>query len=544
MDRDPRRPRLFLVGLLLAASIAAVFWPTLGHGFVNYDDDGYVYENPHVARGLGGGGWRWAFTASDEFNWHPLTWISLMLDTEVHGLRAPGFHATNLLLHLLNSLLLLRILVRVTGSTWRSAFAAALFAVHPLHVESVAWISERKDVLSTLFGFLSIRSYVGHATDRKRGALAWTSLWLALGLMAKPMLVTFPLLFLLMDHWPLARGTAGRALLAEKLPLFALVGASSAITLFAQHGGGAVRSIESLGLGVRAANAAVSAVAYLGKSFWPSDLAAFYPHPGASLPAWKPAGSLLVLTAISFAAFRLRRSRPYFAFGWCWYLVALVPVIGLVQVGSQAMADRYTYVPLIGVFVAVAWGATDAVRAALGVEAAAARVLAATGTAVLALLAWRARQQVATWKDGETLFRHALACTARNHVAHNNLGLALSDQGRGDEALDHFRAALEIEPRFVEARVNLGKALIEHNRIPEAIVCLEEALRMRADDPEAHNNLGVALALEGRVEESLAHFGRAIEIEPEKESWRRNLERARALAGGRDPDAPPDGRRP
>jgi tetratricopeptide (TPR) repeat protein len=343
------------------------------------------------------------------------------------------------------------------------------------------------------------------------------------------MLVTLPLLFLALDLWPLGRSAEGFGrLVREKLPLLALAAASSAITFHAQESGGAVRTIESIGLGARAANAAVATVAYLVKTVWPAKLAVFYPHPGASLEAWKVALSSAAIALVTWLAVRSFRTRPYLAFGWIWYLVSLLPVIGLVQVGAQAMADRYTYLPLIGPFVAIAWGLSDTLAAAIGARRAV-PALAAASIAVLGVVGFLARTQVGVWKDSETLFRHALACTSDNWVAHNNLGLALLEAGKVDEAIPELESALRIRPAYVDAHVNLGRALLQKGRIADALLHLSEAIRANPGSAEAQTNLGVALALDGRLEEGIGHLRRAVELEPERVEWRKNLEHAESL---------------
>src|SRR5438093_6677457 len=369
-----RRRALLVCSLLVTVTLAAYgrVWQL---GFVDYDDPGYVFENPHVLAGLGRSGLAWAFTTTTESNWHPLTWLSLMLDATIGGADPHLYHATNLLLHVANTLLLFLVLSRMTGFLWRSAFVAALFAVHPLHVESVAWVAERKDVLSTLLWLLTIAAHVRYAARPSLGRYAAVFSALALGLMAKPMLVSLPLVLLLLDYWPLGRwgtdaganvaggskarerGLLGRgrgrwSLMLEKVPLFALAVASSVATLVAQTE--AVQPLGSYPLAGRVANAWVSYIIYIGKMIWPKNLAIFYQYPRHALPFWEPAGAALLLLAVSIAAIGLRRTRPWFAVGWFWFVLTLVPVIGLVQVGSQAMADRYTYVPLIGIFIVVA----------------------------------------------------------------------------------------------------------------------------------------------------------------------------------------------
>ncbi len=535
--------------LVLASATLIVFWPVLGNDFVVYDDRTYVTNNPHVRGGISPDGLLWSLTASRAANWHPLTWISHMLDWQLYGDDPMGHHLTSLLLHLVNALLLFFLLDRLTGEVWRSAFVAALFALHPLHVESVAWIAERKDLLSTCLGLLATLAYVRYARRPGAGRYLPVMLLLALGLAAKPMLVTLPFVLLLLDYWPLRRLTWKRVW--EKIPLFALAAASSVVTLVVQRAGGATRSVEGFPLPERLFNAVVAYATYLWKTVWPRDLAVFYPHPGATLAAWKIGLSALVLIAITAVAVRARRSRPYLIVGWLWYLGMLVPVIGLVQVGSQSMADRYTYLPLIGLFVIVAWVVGDVLP-----RPGAAR-LAVPAAIALVALSWSTRAQLGVWRSSETLFEHALAVTERNYVARNNLGLVLAERGlldeavthyeaalsyepdhaplhvnlanarlkqaRADEAFRHYRRALELDPDSADANYNLGLALARQGRFEEAVARYEKALRAAPEDPELHNNLGSSLARLGAPDEAVEHFTRAIRLRPDYARAHANL---------------------
>ncbi len=539
------RPRIVLAALLAAATLAAL-WPVVGNGFVNFDDPTYVTDNPHVRQGLGGIGWAW--TATRAANWHPLTWISHMLDWQVHGAEPMGHHLTSLMLHLASVLLLFLALDRLTGSSGKSAFVAAAFAVHPLHVESVAWIAERKDVLSGLFWMLALLAYARYARSPRAFCLLLVALVLALGLAAKPMLVTLPFVLLLLDVWPLGRSSAaGKGawrLVAEKIPLFALAAASCVATVVAQRAGATVAPFARYSLVERLSNAVVSYVGYLGKLFWPVDLAVYYPHPGSALPAWKVGGSALLLIAITVVALRLRRGRPYLLVGWLWYLGTLVPVIGLVQVGAQAMADRYTYLPAIGIFLAVAWGVPDAwqalrsrrprpgttaesgARAAAGSAGSAgaertAMWIAAAVTVIV--LAAGARVQTRYWKDSRTLFERALAVTENNFMAHNNLGIVLAESGQAPQAIEHYRAALRIRPDFANLHVNLGTALRGQGRGDEALVHFAEAVRLDRNLLEAQYNYGLVLGYQGRLDEAIAHYREALRIDPSHALTHNNL---------------------
>jgi len=526
----------------------------LSSGFINFDDTDYVTENVHVLKGLNGQSITWAFTTTEAANWHPLTWLSHMLDVQLFGLDAGKHHLTSLLLHILNSVLLFLLLVRMTGALWRSAFVAALFAIHPLHVESVAWIAERKDVLSTLFWLLTLGAWLGYVKSKKAAPYVLALALYALGLMAKPMLVTLPFTLLLLDYWPLRRLAiplhrrigALKILLWEKLPFFMMSAASCIITFVAQRNQGAVETLENLVFGGRIANAAVAYVSYLGKTFWPASLAVYYPHPRTDLITWPVAGSALLLAGATILLLRLGRKAPFLLFGWLWYLGTLVPVIGLVQVGGQAMADRYTYVPLIGVFIAIAWGLAE-----LALKIPGARVVAPViAVASLAALFPIARAQTGHWTDTAALFEHTLAVTSDNLWAHNIIGFLRFDQGNIDEAITHYMEALRINSNFVEAQINLGNALADTgrydeaikycnqallrvgpenykalnnlgrllakvNRIPEAIECLQKAIKIKPDFAEAHNNLGAVLGRQNRMPEAIEHFMEAVRIKPD-----------------------------
>jgi tetratricopeptide (TPR) repeat protein len=479
---------------------------------VAFDDPIYVEGNPHVAGGLTPAALTWAFTTFHAGYWIPLTWVSYMIDVQVAGVGAGPHHVTNVLLHLVNTLLLFGWLRRITGATGRSACVAALFAVHPLHVESVAWVTERKDVLSTLFLMLALWAYAVYAQRPSwRRYLALVACFVA-SLMAKPMLVTFPVVLLFLDLWPLDRlrhrersGSAGRPgaaprtwqwLVVEKIPLILLSGASSVVTFLAQRQAGAVANIASVGPMLRMANALVAYVSYLLQTVWPVGLVAFYPYPEVIRP-WAAGGALLLLSAVSVAVLRSIRSHPAPAVGWLWYLVTLLPVVGLVQVGNQGMADRFTYVPLIGVFIVVAWGVPALVPAGRWWRS----IVAAAIVVALAVLA---RGQVETWRDDTTLWQHALDVIPDNFLAHNFVGRSLWTQGRADEAVVHFAEAVRLNPRFPDSRNNLGLALARQGRLDEAINEYRAAIRLDPGKGEALNNLGAALGQQGRFDEALA----------------------------------------
>jgi tetratricopeptide (TPR) repeat protein len=519
------------------AAVLAIYAQTRGHEFVSYDDPGYVAANQALRNGLTRESLWWAFTTFESYNWHPLTWISYLVDYQLHGLHPGGYHLTNVALHATNTLLLFVILRRMTGQAWPSALVAALFGVHPLHVESVAWISERKDVLSGCFWLLTIGSYVRYAERRTRAWYVTTLALFTLGLMAKAMLVTLPFVLLLVDYWPLgrwqpsfepdARRSLGR-LIVEKVPFLAVAAAASAMTVYAQSAGGAVAALERFPLSARVMNALVSYVAYLGKTVWPTGLSVRYPHPGVT-PVWKAVVAALILLAVTGMAARWLRSRPYVAVGWSWYLGTLIPVIGLVQVGDQAMADRYTYIPLIGVFIAVAWGLRDAAATRPRVRAVVLWVVAPVVVALTAA-AWN---QTRYWRDSVTLYEHSLSVIEGDPLLHYNLANELREQGRLDDAVRHYEEALRFDPNYVAAHTNLGPILAQQGRTDEAIDHYTAALRLKPDVAETHNNLGMLLGEQGKIAEAIPHFEEAVRLKPELEGARRNLGVARRLSQSR-----------
>ena len=505
-----------------------LFWPVRNSEFINFDDDAYVYDNPQVKAGLTLKGVIWAFTTTHMGNRHPLTWLSHMLDCEFYGLNPGAHHLTSLLFHIANTLLLFWVLKRMTGRLWPSSFVAALFALHPLHVESVAWVAERKDVLSTFFWMLTLWTYVRYTERPGLNRYLLVILFFVLGLLSKPMLVTLPFVLLLLDYWPLGRFSFGRGgvnppnpkpsrgrnqgsfplhLVLEKVPFFVLSAISSVLTFFAQ--GRAVGSLQRYPLETRIGNALVSYLTYIGKMIWPHPLAVFYPHPGM-LPIWQVAGAGLLLVCGSILVVRAAGKYPYFLVGWLWYLGTLVPVIGLVQVGSQGMADRYTYVPLIGLFIMVAMGVPDALKAWRHRKIA----LIVSAGLVLSFFITVARLQVYRWQTSTILFEHTLAVTANNFLIHNNLGTFLEKQGKIQEAAAHYTQALRIKPNYAEAHNNLGNFLDKEGKIEEAAAHYTEALRIKPNYAEAHNNLGLLLARQGKLEEASAHYTQALRIKP------------------------------
>ena len=536
--------------MLLICAVGA-YWQTAQFDFVNYDDPEYVTANPHVRAGLTANGVAWALTSTEAANWFPLTRLSHMLDWQLFDARSGAHHLVNVALHAFAAILLFAFLLRATGQRWPSAFVAFVFALHPLHVESVAWIAERKDVLSAVFWFLALWAYVAGRH------------WLVLvafcaGLMAKPMIVTLPLVLLLVDIWPLRR----KPTFKDKLPLFAIAALAAVFTVVVQQASGAVRTLSIVPLAMRIENALVSYGWYMWKTIWPADLTVFYPYP-KSIPAWQPVAAAAVLAVISALVWRFRSERPYLLTGWLWYLVTLAPVIGLVQVGSQARGDRYMYVPMIGLLIMLAWSLPQIA------------VITTAASLAFAVVAWA---QVTYWQNSETLFRHALEVTRDNYVAEHNLGSALLDQpGRLFEAEQHLQAAVRLAPDSVRAHTDLGSALAKMGHFQEAmgefhtalhldpnseitrhnlqaaiedaaqaryrrgmdlakagnpkdaIAELEEALRIKPDFPEAHNDLGVLLA--ETPEEAIRQFQDAVRLKPDYMDARYNLAVALASTG-------------
>ena len=527
---------ILAVCLFLALITWAVFGQTLRHEFVNYDDDTYILKNPEVARGVTIEGTVWAFTHVYAANWHPLTWLSHMLDCQLYGLNAGGHHLTNVLLHAATAILLFLVLRQMTGSFWRSAFVAAIFAIHPLRVESVAWVAERKDLLSGLFFMLTIGAYVRYARGpRSAGRYGLVLLLFALGLLCKPMLVTLPLVLLLLDYWPLNRFAAveagrphdfriGRGLIVEKLPLLALAAASCVATFFAQTI--AIRPFTLISLPMRMGNAVIASVAYLRQMFWPSGLAVLYPFSAREVGVSAAVLSVIVLAGISVAVFVLR-GRRYLVTGWLWYLIMLGPVIGIIQVGDQARADRYTYLPQIGLYLLLTWAAADLCarwrHRRLG--------LGALATIILAALIFTAHTQASYWRNSESLWTHTLACTSDNLTAHKNLGVVLAEKGRTQEAIAHYQEALRIAPNQPNVHAHLGNALLQLGQLNEAVAHFQKELEIVPNSAPAHSNLGVVFLATGRVEESIAHLQRSLEIAPESADAHYNLGNALLRVG-------------
>ena len=518
------RWRLAGICIFLAGIVWFVFFQTLQHDFINFDDPDYILKNRHVNAGLTSAGIGWAFTSVYAANWHPLTWLSHMLDCQFYGLNPWGHHLSSVLLHGLNAVLLFLVLRRMTGALWPSAFVATVFAVHPLRVESVAWIAERKDVLSALFFILTVGAYARY-TRRSSAARYGLVLFLfALGLMCKPMLVTVPLILLLLDYWPLQRladkarkrAVPTKRLLLEKLPFFALSGGLGIMTILAQKD--ALRPLAHFPLSTKLGNALLSTVTYIRQMFWPSDLVAYYPLSAASIVPAKVIGAVVLLLVISGLVFYLRGHR-YLVTGWLWYLIMLVPVIGILQVGNQAHADRYTYLPQIGLYLMVAWGGSELIKRWQ------LRPLVAAVPAFLILipLALLARAEAAHWRESETLWRHALARTSHNAMAELNLGEALYRKNALDEAVSHFRRAAEIQPDVATIHGSLGVALFSQGQLQEAMDHMRRSLELDPKQAGIHSSFGVALLEAGKVDESLAHLKKALEIDPNEADAHYNL---------------------
>jgi len=534
------------------------------HSFIDYDDDKYVTENSNVKKGLAKDSVIWAFKSTFVGNWHPLTWLSHMLDVQLFGMNSGAHHLINLYLHILNTLLLFFVFSRMTGEVWKSCFVAALFAFHPLHVESVAWVSERKDLLSTFFWILIMWSYILYVKHSLRSMYLLSLLLFLLGLMSKPMLVTLPFVLLLLDYWPLRRfqfkyqdGCIQKipvtiSLIREKIPFFILTVASCAITFFAQKQGGAIGSLDVFSLKARIGNAIISYMEYIGKMFWPAKLSVFYPHPGI-LPVWKIAGACFLLISLCFLTIKFSRKYPWLTVGWLWYIGTLVPVIGFVQVGTQAMADRYTYIPLIGLFIIIAWG-FPVVLSKWRYKEITVVPIAVTVLSILAVATWF---QVRYWKDSITLFEHALEVTDNNYVVHNNLGFALkkdgkvteavenylaalrinpdfemahlnigvilADRGDNEGAIKHYKEALRINPDYITAYINLGNARLRQGRIADAINQYSEALRLDPDSEQAYNGLGAVMIRTGSIEKAIVFFQKALKLKPDYKEAQNNL---------------------
>ena len=534
---------LGLICISLVILILVVYLKVGNHQFLTLDDNDYVTNNPHVTNGITAENIVWAFTSVDAANWHPITWLSHMADVQIYGMNPRGHHFTNVVIHAVSSLLLLLFLLRVTGSLWRSSFVAALFALHPLHVESVAWVAERKDVLCAFFGFLTLILYSEYVANRKPALYILALLSFMLGLMSKPMLVTLPIILLLIDFWPLERYQDGGQehghlrlltrlprLLTEKIPFFAFSLLSALMTLYAQSKGGAISSFAVIPIYFRIQNALVAYVKYIIKTLYPHDLAVLYPIP-LSYPLSQIYGSLIILLIISSATMWVSRQRPYLAVGWFWFLVTLVPVLGLIQVGGQSMADRYSYIPGIGLFIIAAWGVTDLTRS-LQHRKIILAMLAGVVLIASTIVTW---QQLDYWQDTISLYRHTLQVTTDNGYINFNLGTALAEKGDLDEAIQEFRKALQIYPDLKDAHINLGVVLARKGYLDDAIKEYRLALCISPNDREALSNLREALAEKGGTDAAIQKYYEAIRKNPNDKDAHYNL--GITLAGNGHPDA-------
>ncbi|MDU0460923.1 MAG: tetratricopeptide repeat protein [Geobacteraceae bacterium] len=527
-----RFSRELFVAILLIIAILAVYGQVVNHDFIQFDDNAYLLDNPHVRTGITFNNIIWAFASFDVSNWHPLTWLSHMADVQFFGMAPGSHHLMSVALHLANTLLLFHLLCRISGAFLRSASVAALFAIHPLHVESVAWIAERKDVLSALFFLLTLNLYAGYAEHRKRGSYLLALFTFVLGLMAKPMLVTLPFVLLLLDYWPLRRTTAncgpdgfGSAsgpskssileLLREKIPFLLLSAASCAVTIMAQHN--ATASLDATALSVRIANALVAYLGYIGKMLWPFNLAVFYPFP-ESIPLWQPVVAAVMLTAVSLMVVRERR-RPWLIVGWLWYLGTLVPVIGIVMVGLQSMADRYTYIPMIGIYIMAVWWISD-MSPALWHRRSVLALLAAVVFSVLSVVTWR---QVSFWRNTTTLFSHALDVTSGNYLAHFILGREAVKSGQYNQAHSHFDEAARIAPWYEKQRSRQGVARQEQERLDAEIASAYESVRQNPGSAAARIGLGIVLARNNKLDQAVENFTMAVSLDPQSAAGHYNL---------------------
>jgi protein O-mannosyl-transferase len=543
----PPRIPLWLMAVLLGLVTLALYWPVTSFGFINYDDPDFVTANTHMQAGLSWEGVKWAFGLNEGDYWHPLTWLSLMLDASLFGQRAGGFHFTNAALHAANGVLLFLLLWRLTGAMWRSVVVAALFALHPLRVESVAWVTERKDVLSGCFGLLALICYARYAQKAvisnqspsglatNNGLRTWEHPLLitdhrllfyllslgffACGLMSKAMLVTWPFVMLLLDYWPLGRlefstpyalRSALLRVVREKIPFFVLSGILCVLTYLTEKGRQGAADFDQSPALLRLENAFVAYARYLGKTFWPVKLAMPYVNPGHW--SWlKVGGAVLVVVGVCLAVFWLGRRRPYLLVGWCWFFGTLIPVIGLTKGWGSFMADRYTYLPSIGVVLFTVWGVCELTRGCRYQ----AMALSSVGAAVIVMCLALTRRQLEHWQDSETLFRHALAVTEGNDVAHNNLGTALEKKGEINEAIRQYQESLRLKADSIEARNNLGVALGRKGQMDEAIKQFQEAIRLKPDDAPSYNNLGGAFYQQGNTAEAIRQFQEAIRLKPD-----------------------------
>ena len=527
----PNKANLFIFLSLIFLTVTA-YWEVRHNDFINLDDNLYVTENSNVQKGITLKGIFWAFTSIENGQWHPITWLSHMIDYQFFGLDAGGHHVTDLLLHITNTVLLFILLYRMTAAAWQSGFVAALFALHPLHVESVAWVSERKDVLYAFFWILALSAYLHYVRNQNNRWRLLLLLCFIFAVMSKSMAVTLPFVLLLLDYWPLGRMKLRETdhipilfaspslalknrnisilkLLSEKLPLFSVSAVISLFTIFTNYRVGSLTSADKLSWVLRFQNAAVSYVRYILKMFWPDPLAVLYPFQ-VKLPFWYVAWTTSILVTITVLVFLAKEKRPYLVVGWMWYLITLLPAVGLVQSGIQGLADRFTYIPMIGLFMMVVYGASDILKKWPYSK----YVLSLPLSMVLFILILLTRSQVLLWRNSITLFEQTLSVTTGNYLIHNNLGVTLARQGKDPQALVQYQKALEINPRYADAHYNMGSLLARQGEDEEAAVQFMESLRIKPDKKEAHNDLGVILNKHGRIREAVFHFTEAIHIDP------------------------------
>lgn len=525
-----------LICLFLVLSTLSVYWQLRNYDFIVFDDQQYVEKNKIVREGLTFKGVQWAFTTGSAANWHPVTWLSHMADVELYGVNPGYHHMTNVIFHILNAVLLFLTLKMMTGAVWKSGFVAALFALHPLHVESVAWISERKDVLSTFFWMLALLSYVRYAKGPGVKRYLMVLVWFILGLMSKPMVVTLPFVLLILDYWPLnrfefspetanpfkeSRMSSVANLVYEKVPFFLLSALSCVITFIAQYSGNAVSSLKAFPLYLRLGNSLNSYIAYLAKIFRPDHLAVFYPYQDA-LCGWAVIGSGIIVSLICWLSLRYKIKYPWLPAGWLWYVITLVPVIGIVQVGLQSMADRYTYVPAIGIFILLTWGIPEL----LGTWRFKKQFLAVGSTALLSVCMMLSYVQAGYWENSMKLFSHALDVTEDNYVVHEFIGVVFARDGRFQDGIYHYQKALAIHPKSAQIFNRIGLCMLHLEKYDEAIDCFLKALAIKPDDSMAHNNLGVVFALKGKYEEAVSHFCESLRTTPDDAGAMGNLKRA------------------
>jgi hypothetical protein len=521
MGKKENKNRPVLICLVLAITAFAVFYQVHSFEFITLDDPHYVFNNPNVQAGINLQTIKWALTTNTVGNWHPLTWFSHMLDGQLFKANPAGHHFTNLIFHIANTLLLFLVLKQMTNALWQSAFVAALFALHPLHVESVAWVSERKDVLSTFFWILTMWAYLRYVKQPRLAAYLLAAVFFALGLMSKPMLVTLPFVLLLLDYWPLERFKQRtiRQLILEKIPFFILSAASCVVTFFVQRSSGAVITLTTFPLKYRILNAVISYAAYIEKMFWPARLAFFYPHPGENVSLPYAVMSGLFLLAVTIVILLFKKKHRYLIAGWFWYIGTLVPVIGLAQVGSQAMADRYSYIPLIGLFIIVAWSLPE-LTAKLPYRK---LILWPGSLVILSALTVCTYQQTSYWKDTITLCQHAISVTKDNFLANLSIAPQLLKRGQIEQAVQRYSEAVRIKPDDTISLNGLGVALCYAGKVDQAIVYYERSLLIQPRDADAHNNLGIALCWQGKFDLGIEHFKKALQIDPQLTDAKNNL---------------------